>query len=165
MDKFVHKRMFLFCLSLVCVIFVAVSATYAFSFKNEKEALVMYSNDIKVEFTNGNSILNNYPMTYNEGSVNSKANIIKIKNTTMEKREFKLYVEEERTDNSISLDKIYYKINDEIPRILGDNNDPIYISTIKGNKTENINVRIWVSSELVSNTDQGKTSNLKFIVK
>lgn len=165
MDRFVKKRMFLFCLSLVCVLFVAISATYAFSINTTTDSSIVVSNDIKVEFINGNIISNNYPMTYNEGSINAQENIIRFKNTTNEKREFKLYVEDYQTTNNISLNKIYYKINDEIPRILGETNEPIYSGKLKGNKTDEIKVKIWVASELVTNLDQGKSSNLKFVIK
>ena len=165
MDRIAQKRLFLFCLTLVCVVFVAVSASYAFTTNPIAEASVYYNNDVKIEFVNGTSIKNNLPLTYSEGSANAETTEIKISNTTFEKRKIALYVENADKENGIDLSKIYYKINDGIPHIIGNGGEPIYEDTLSRKEVKKLDIKIWVASELVNNLDQGKSSNLRFIVK
>ena len=56
-------------------------------------------------------------------------------------------------------------INDGIPHIIGNSDNAIYKDTLKRKETKKLNIKIWVSSELVNNLDQGKTSSLRFVVK
>ena len=165
MDRIAQKRLFLFCLTLVCVVFVAVSASYAFTTNPIAEASVYYNNDVKIEFPNGNVIKNNLPLTYSEGSANAEVTEINISNTTFEKRDFSLYIENLDKENGIDLNKIYYMINDGIPHVIGNSDNAIYKDTLKRKETKKLNIKIWVSSELVNNLDQGKTSSLRFVVK
>ena len=105
-------------------------------------------------------------MSKEDGLDNAPLNKIIITNKDKKATEYSLMLyPTDISDKSISTDKVYYSVDGETPKVLGDSVDyVIYRGNIKSNDNERLTIQIWISSERVENEDQGKTLNLDFKV-
>ena len=139
-----------FIITLLIVIVLSVSSSYAFVNKNNTKL----DNGLIVEYKETNS---NY--LYVEKSIN-------IKNTKNTPNEFNIYVSSLDSDSTISLDKIVYKINDGVESSLKNkNNTSIYTGKLNSNEEINITLKFWVSYDLLENSDQGKSLSIDINVQ
>ncbi len=139
-----------FIITLLIVIVLSVSSSYAFVNKNNTKL----DNGLIVEYKETNS---NY--LYVEKSIN-------IKNTKNTPNEFNIYVSSLDSDSTISLDKIVYKINDGVESSLKNkNNTSIYTGKLNSNEEINLTLKFWVSYDLLENSDQGKSLSIDINVQ
>lgn len=168
-SKIIKKRMGLFIISLIFITLLSITSTYAFmnnSFVDNPK--VINNENLKITYENGTEKIKNcsYPMSFQQGIKESPSNIIKIVNKGHFSTKFSLKINEISDDSdSIDLNKIYYSINNNDPKILGETLDGIiYNSNIKSNSEYIFDIKLWVASEFVENSDQGKSIKLKFEV-
>ena len=139
-----------FIITLLIVIVLSVSSSYAFVNKNNTKL----DNGLIVEYKETNS---NY--LYVEKNIN-------IKNTKNTPNEFNIYVSSLDSDSTISLDKIVYKINDGVESSLKNkNNTSIYTGKLNSNEEINLTLKFWVSYDLLENSDQGKSLSIDINVQ
>ena len=139
-----------FAITLLIVIVLSVSSSYAFVNKNNTKL----DNGLIVEYKETNS---NY--LYVENSIN-------VKNTKNTAIEFNIYVSSLDSDSTISLDKIVYKINDGVESNLKNkNNTSIYTGKLNSNEEINLTLKFWVSYDLLENSDQGKSLSIDINVQ
>lgn len=139
-----------FAITLLIVIVLSVSSSYAFVNKNNTKL----DNGLIVEYKETNS---NY--LYVEKSIN-------VKNTKNTPNEFNIYVSSLDSDSTISLDKIVYKINDGVEANLKNkNNTSIYTGKLNSNEEINLTLKFWVSYDLLENSDQGKSLSIDINVQ
>ena len=139
-----------FIITLLIVIVLSVSSSYAFVNKNNTKL----DNGLIVEYKETNS---NY--LYVEKSIN-------VKNTKNTPNEFNIYVSSLDSDSTISLDKIVYKINDGVESSLKNkNNTSIYTGKLNSNEEINLTLKFWVSYDLLENSDQGKSLSIDINVQ
>ena len=139
-----------FIITLLIVIVLSVSSSYAFVNKNNTKL----DNGLIVEYKETNS---NY--LYVEKS-------IYVKNTKNIPNEFNIYVSSLDSDSTISLDKIVYKINDGVESSLKNkNNTSIYTGKLNSNEEINLTLKFWVSYDLLENSDQGKSLSIDINVQ
>ena len=104
-------------------------------------------------------------MTREYGLENATVNEISIINDTNSTNYSLMLYPTDISDKSIKTDKVYYSINGEYPKVLGDSVDyVIYRGILEGNEKEDLTIQVWIASEKVENEDQGKTLNLDFKV-
>jgi hypothetical protein len=105
-------------------------------------------------------------MTKELGLENAPVNNVIITNNDKKSTDFSLMLyPTDISDKTIKTDKVYYSVNGDTPKILGDSVDyVIYRGNINANDKEELTIQIWISSERVENEDQGKSLNLDFKV-
>ena len=149
-DEIIKTKSLYFLLTLVAVIILSVSSSYAF-------------------VNNTDSILNNgLEVTYRNNKKTSMMieKTINVKNTEDFTKKFNIYVSSLDNEDTISLDKVMYSINEGVESYLKDNNNGIIYSGIL-NKDEQMKVKVkfWVSYDLLDNSDQGKKLSIDLNVQ
>ncbi len=167
MQSLIKKRLIVFCSTLLVIIILTISSTFALVNNDiTKTDIQENTNKLVLKYRDeGTSIKTGlYPMTKEYGLEESPINRLQIQNKDKQDSEFSLMLfPKDISENSISVDKVYYSVNGEEPRILGDSLDyVVYRGTISGNDKENLTIQIWLSAERVENDDQGKPLNLDF---
>jgi len=168
-QSLVRKRLLVFCTTLFIVVVLTISSTFALKNNDiSKTEIQENTNKISLKYLDDGTYMKtgSYPMTKDYGLETAPTNKLQIHNKDREDSNYSLMlVPRKDLKDSISVDKIYYSVNGEEPRILGDSMDyVIHRGEIGGNKKKNISIQIWVSAERVDNEDQNKTLNLDFKV-
>lgn len=144
-NNYIKTKSIYFVLTLLIVIVLSVSSSYAFVNKNNTKL----DNGLLVEYKETKQ---NY--MYVEKNVT-------IKNTKNESNEFNIYVSSLENDSTISLDKVVYKINDGVESSLKEkNNGSIYTGKLNSNEEIDLTIKFWVSYDLLENADQGKSISI-----
>lgn len=164
-DKLFKKRVVFFITSTVFILCVTVASSYAFAKSDlNSDAVVMNNNNLSVLYEQEQVIDNKtYPMSYQESS-DIPTSKIKVINNKKFAINYVLKISNKDEDaNNLEFDKIYYSINDNDPMLLSSAVDGyVYYSKIDGYDEVELNIKVWASSEYVTNDDQGKSVNLKF---
>lgn len=149
-DKYIKTKSIYFVLTLIAVIILSVTSSYAF-------------------VNNTDSIINNgLEVTYRNNKKTSMMieKTINIKNTEDYTKRFNVYVSSLEDESTISLDKVMYSINEGVESYLKDNNNGIiYSGTLNENEQIKVKVKFWVSYDLLDNTDQGKSLSIDLNVQ
>ncbi len=149
-DSYIKSKTIYFVLTLVVVIILSVSSSYAF-------------------VNRGNDVLNNgLTVNYLEDKKTSMyvEKTINIKNDKVNPKDFDIYVSSLGGIDSISLDKVKYSVNDGIEnRLKRNNNSSIYSGVLDSNEEINIKLKFWVSYDLLDNNDQGKNLSIDINVQ
>ncbi len=144
-NNYIKSKTIFFILTLLIVIVLSVSSSYAFVSKNNE----VLDNGLNVTYLD----VKNSSM-FVEKTINIKNN----KNTS---KDFNIYVSSLENNNSISLDKIKYSINDGVEdKLNSNNNSSIYYGSLNSNEEINITLKFWVSYDLLDNSDQGKSLSI-----
>jgi hypothetical protein len=149
-NEIVKTKSIYFVITLLVVIALSISSSYAFVNKND----YINSNGLEVKYIDTKAT-----SMYIEKTIN-------IKNTNNESKDFNIYVSSLDDSSSISLDKIVYSINDGVESLLKDNNNnSIYSASLNNNEEMNIKLKFWVSYDLLENSDQGKSISIDINVQ
>lgn len=165
----IKKRMIFFVFSLVFVVFITFTSSYALMNNGYvNSAKVINNGNLQIIYENGelNAKNGSYPMSFQQGNYESPSNIVKIVNKGHFSTKFSVIIKENsKVDNSLEFSKIYYSVNNSEPAILGNqDNNIIYSSDIKSREEYILDIKLWVGSELITNEDQGKQVNLSIDV-
>ena len=167
-DELFKKRLLFFFASFIFIVMVTISSSYAMNDKlNVEKGKVINNGNLKIIYPSGDEIIENcgYPLSYQQGNSISPSNIIRIINKSDEKTSFDLSIKANINESSLDINKIYYSINDSEPVILGTKKDFIvYSSAIDKGKEYVLDIKVWASSELINNDDQGKEIDLIYEV-
>ena len=168
-QSLIRKRLIVFCTTLFIVVVLTISSTFALKNNDiSKTEIQENTNKIALKYLDdGTSIKTGaYPMTKEYGLEQAPKNRLQIHNKDKEGSNYSLMlVPRKDLKDSISVDKIYYSVNGEEPRLLGDSIDyVIQRGEIGANKKINVSIQIWVAADKVENEDQDKTLNLDFKV-
>lgn len=165
-NQLIKKRLLVFASTLLIIVVLTISSSYALA-NNEitKTDIQENTNKLTISYENSEFMqTGSYPMNKENGLVNCPVNKVDINNKENKSTDFSLMLyPTDISDKSISADKVFYSINGEEPKILGDSVDyVIYRGNIKGNSKDKVEIQVWVSEEKIENTDQGKSLNLDF---
>ena len=169
MQSLMRKRLIVFCTTLIVVIVLTISSTFALKNNDiSKTEIQENTNKLVLKYLNdGNKIkTGEYPMNKDTGLKNAPVNKVQIHNKDNKSTDYslKLYPTD-ISDKSITTDKVYYSVNGGEPRILGDSIDSVvYRGHIGGDKKETVTIQIWLASEYINNDDQNKMLDLQFKV-
>lgn len=167
-DNIFKKRFVLFILSIVFIIFVLIISVI--TVKNSdfvKNDVQFDSGNLQLLYKNSedNSQSGSIPMSFQQGIEYIPADKIQIVNKSDLSTIFSLCVQEfDVSSNNLGMNKLYYYINGD-GGVLANTDGCIYTGKIKGNETIDLEVKIWPGLDLVSDDDQGKVINLKYILK
>lgn len=170
LEKYLKKRIWLFGITLLIV---ALCLLTSYNVKNKKDLSttdkVINSGNLEIILVDGKNGFKNsvYPLSYEQGNLKSPSNIVKIVNKSNLSTKFYIYINQTNVDNnSIDLNKIYYSINNENPRILGSSSSGEILSgTIKGRREKIFDIKVWAGEEFVDSNDAGKTLSFEINVK
>lgn len=167
MNGLLRKRLFFFVTSTVFILILTVASSYAFKNSDLNSDVVVFNNEkLKVLYENGQVIEQNssYPMSFQQGMEKVKPSTIKVINNKKCSVNYYLKISnKEESDNNLSFDKIYYSINEDAPALLSSASKGIvYYGKVNGEEEDIINIKVWMSSEFITNDDQGKSINLKY---
>lgn len=167
-NKLIRKRLLVFTSTLLIIVILTITSSYALA-NNDITKTDIQENTNKLTFKYDNSDdlkTGEYPMTKELGLENAPVNNVIITNNDKKSTDFSLMLyPTDISDKTIKTDKVYYSVNGDTPKILGDSVDyVIYRGNINANDKEELTIQIWLSSERVENEDQGKSLNLDFKV-
>lgn len=167
MNGLLRKRLFFFVTSTVFILILTVASSYAFTHSDLNSDAVVFNNDkLKVLYENGQVIDENssYPMSFQQGIEEAPVSTIKVINNKKVATNFYLKIsDKEENKNNLEFDKIYYSINGDTPLLLSTaSNGIVYYGQVNGDEEVIISIKVWASSEYVTNNDQGKSINLKY---
>lgn len=168
-NKILNKRFSIFIVSSVIIIIICIFATE--TIKNSdfvNDYVYVDTDNLQIIYKNGTKNAKNsgYPLSFQQGKEESDINLIEIVNKQDFSTSFSLCVREfDVSSKSLSLDKIYFDVNNNSSGTLSDDNKCFYTDTIDKKEKMILNVRLWAGSDLVTNEDQGKSINLEFYVK
>lgn len=147
----------------VIITFIAITKSGAVNNKvlvDNKNLQVIYKND------NENVDKSLEVMTFQQGIEEIKAELIEIVNKKDFSTSFSLCVQQiDTSSDELSLDKVYYKVNDSSGIVGSKENNCILSGDIAPNGRVLLNVKIWIGEELITNTDQGKELSYKYYIK
>lgn len=149
-DSYIRSKTIFFIITLLVVIVLSVSSSYAFVDKHDD----VLNNGLSVNYVDVKST-----SMYIEKTIN-------IKNDKNKSKEFNIYVSSLGSDSSISLDKVKYSINDGVEnKLKSNNNSSIYSGKLNSNEEMNIKLKFWISYDLLDNNDQGKNLSIDINVQ
>ena len=164
----IRKRLLVFTSTLLIIVILTITSSYALANNDiTKTDIQENTNKLIFKYDSGDRLITGtYPMSKEDGLDYAPLNKIIITNNDKKATEYSLMLyPTDISDKSISTDKVYYSVDGETPKVLGDSVDyVIYRGNIKSNDNERLTIQIWISSERVENEDQGKTLNLDFKV-
>lgn len=166
-DELFKKRLLFFFTSFIFIVIVTISSSYAMLNNDVEKGKVINNGNLRIVYPRGSEIVENceYPLSYQQGNSISPSNIIRIINKSNENTGYELYIKALKQDTSLDINKIYYSINDSEPVILGSKDDSlVYSSIIEGKEEHALDIKVWASSELIDNSDQGHEIDLTFEV-
>ena len=167
-NKLIRKRLLVFTSTLLIIVILTITSSYALANNDiTKTDIQENTNKLTFKYDSGDSLITGtYPMSKEDGLDNAPLNKIIITNKDKKATDYSLMLyPTDISDKSISTDKVYYSVNGENPKILGDSVDyVIYRGNIKSNDNERLTIQIWISGERVENDDQDKSLNLNFKV-
>lgn len=165
MGKYVKKRMMFFSVSLLFIIACTVAASYALM-KNDfvNNDVIVNNKNLQVIYENReNGIIDSlYPLSFQQGNLESPSNFIKIVNKKHFSTKFAIVIKQTNVSiDTLDINKIYYSVNNSTPKILGSVEDGvIFTSKVNGKEEYIADVKLWISSELIDNSDAGKKISL-----
>jgi predicted Holliday junction resolvase-like endonuclease len=167
-NKLIKKRLLVFTGTLLIIVILTITSSYALANNDiTKTEIQENTNKLLLKYEEGNKLVTEaFPMTKEYGLENATSNKISIINNDTNSTNYSLMLyPTDISDKSIKTDKVYYSINGEYPKVLGDSVDyVIYRGILEGNEKENLTIQVWIAAEKVENEDQGKTLNLDFKV-
>lgn len=162
------RRLRFFIISLVFIILI-LAVTFLIFNKNAFTKDVLFNNkNLRVKFENGKKGIQfgGYPMSFQQGVLDSPANIFKIVNKSDYKNEYQVVVSDTSVSNAIDINKIVVAINDEEIKLMSDVvNGIIYNGKLEGKQEEILNLKFWLDSEQVAPDDLTKTLKLSVDIK
>lgn len=162
------RRLRFFIISLVFIILILVVTFLIFN-KNAFTKDVLFNNkNLRVKFENGKKGIQfgGYPMSFQQGVLDSPANIFKIVNKSDYKTEYQVVVSDISESNKIDINKIVVAINDEEIKLMKDVvNGIIYSGKLEGKQEEILRLKFWLDSEQVAPDDLAKTLKLSVDIK
>lgn len=162
------RRIRFFIISLVFIILVLVITFVMFN-KNLLTQDVLFNNkNLRVKFENGKKGIQfgEYPMSFQQGVLNSPSNIFKIVNKSGYKTEYQVVVSDISESNKIDINKIVVAINDEEIKLMSDVvNGIIYNGKLEGKQEDILNLKFWLDSEQANQDDLTKTLKLSVDIK
>lgn len=163
-NKLIKKRLLVFTSTLLIIVILTITSSYALANNDiTKTDIQENTNRLVFGFEKDNVLKTaEYPMTKEYGLENAVVNKAVIINNDNKATDYSLMLyPTDISDRTISPDKVYYSVNGETPKILGDSVDyVIYRGNIRSNDNERLNIQVWISAEKVENEDQGKNLNL-----
>lgn len=167
-NKLIRKRLLVFATTLLIIVVLTISSSYALANNDiTKTDIQENTNKLLLKYEDGNKLkTGSYPMTKEYGLEKAPINKIIVQNNDRKSTDFSLMLyPTDISDRTIKTDKVYYSVNGEAPKILGDSVDyVIYRGNINDKSKEKLTIQIWIAAEKVENTDQGKSLNLDFKV-
>lgn len=167
-NKLIRKRLLVFATTLLIIVVLTISSSYALANNDiTKTDIQENTNKLLLKYEDGNKLkTGSYPMTKEYGFEKAPINKIIVQNNDRKSTDFSLMLyPTDISDRTIKTDKVYYSVNGEAPKILGDSVDyVIYRGNINDKSKEKLTIQIWIAAEKVENTDQGKSLNLDFKV-
>lgn len=162
------KRIILFSFSVIFIL-VCLLITYYFNANNSKNNLVVNKKNIQVVYENAKKGINtsDYPLKYEEGKKNSPSNIIKIRNKIETNINYEIVITTDKEDNnSLDPSKIYVSINSGEGKVLSSIAEGIVYTSMLGKKEEeSVDLKIWISDELIEVADNGKSLGINVEVR
>ena len=167
-NKLIRKRLLVFTSTLLIIVILTITSSYALANNDiTKTDIQENTNKLTFKYENSNDLKTGaYPMTKELGLEKDPVNKVIITNKDKKSTDFSLMLyPTDISDRTIKTDKVYYSVNGDTPKILGDSVDyVIYRGNINANDKEKLTIQIWISGERVENEDQGKSLNLDFKV-
>jgi hypothetical protein len=167
-NKLIRKRLLVFTSTLLIIVILTITSSYALANNDiTKTDIQENTNKLTFKYENSDDLETGaYPMTKELGLETAPVNNVIITNNDKKSTDFSLMLyPTDISDKTIKTDKVYYSVNGDTPKILGDSVDyVIYRGNINANDKEELTIQIWISSERVENEDQGKSLNLDFKV-
>jgi hypothetical protein len=167
-NKLIRKRLLVFTSTLLIIVILTITSSYALANNDiTKTDIQENTNKLTFKYENSDDLKTGaYPMTKELGLENAPVNNVIITNNDKKSTDFSLMLyPTDISDKTIKTDKVYYSVNGDTPKILGDSVDyVIYRGNINANDKEELTIQIWISSERIENEDQGKSLNLDFKV-
>lgn len=164
-DELLKKRLMFFFVSFIFIVVITISSSYAITINNVEKGKVINNGNLNIIYPSGEELVENcgYPLSYQQGNSIAPSNIIRVINNSNNKTSFNLLIRTDNNDNSLDVNKIYYSINDCEPIILGlAKNSIVFNEQLDSNEEYILDIKVWASSELINNEDQGKEINLIF---
>lgn len=162
------KRIIIFSFSVIFIL-VCLLVTYFFNAHNGKNDLVVNKKNIQVVYENAKNGINtsDYPLKYDEGKKNSPSNIIKISNKIDMSVDYEIVITTDKgVANSLEPSKIYVSINGGEGQILSSIEEGVIYTSKLGKKEEEVvDLKIWISNELIETTDNGKSLGINIEVR
>lgn len=150
-NKYIKEKSIYFVCTLIVVIVLSVTSSFAFVNNDANKVL---DNGLRVKYKD----INKTSMLIEKK--------ITITNTESVMKPFNLYVSSLDDDTTISLDKVYYSINDGVESLLkNNNNSSIYRGILDKNESIELKIKFWVSYDLLDNSDQGKNLSINLNVQ
>lgn len=169
-NKYLRKKSIIFIISIIFILGCVAIVYYINNYNNVNELIETNVRNLEVIYDTDNKSLNyiSTPLDYSSGITMSPSNLIRIVNTSENKTTYKVYLYS-TTDNltGLSDSKIYVSINENDGVLLSSLIDDglLYTSTIGGNEEQIINIKIWLSSEYITENDLSKSLNLKLKIE
>lgn len=155
LKEYIEKRVFVFIITTLVILVILGISFY--NVLNNKSGDMVIKDNISYKINTIKSESNNYPMTKEDGELYSSVHKVKVKNKDDKKANFEIVLKDKNSSNLI--DKIYYKINDEeVKRV--NSNHVLYEGRLDVGKTEEIEVRFWLGSDLLTDEDTDKKTNI-----
>jgi len=150
-NKYIKEKSIYFVCTLIVVIVLSVTSSFAFVNNDANKVL---DNGLRVKYKD----INKTSMLIEKK--------ITISNTESVMKPFNLYVSSLDDDTTISLDKVYYSINDGVESLLkNNNNSSIYRGILDKNESIVLKIKFWVSYDLLDNSDQGKNLSINLNIQ
>lgn len=150
-NKYIKEKSIYFVCTLIVVIVLSVTSSFAFVNNDANKVL---DNGLRVKYKD----INKTSMLIEKK--------ITITNTESVMKPFNLYVSSLDDDTTISLDKVYYSINDGVESLLkNNNNSSIYRGILDKNESIELKIKFWVSYDLLDNSDQGKNLSINLNIQ
>jgi hypothetical protein len=150
-NKYIKEKSIYFVCTLIVVIVLSVTSSFAFVNNDTNKVL---DNGLRVKYKD----INKTSMLIEKK--------ITITNTESVMKPFNLYVSSLDDDTTISLDKVYYSINDGVESLLkNNNNSSIYRGILDKNESIELKIKFWVSYDLLDNSDQGKNLSINLNIQ
>lgn len=162
------KRIMIFLFSVIFIL-VCLLVTFIFNVYKGRNDLIVNKKNIQVVYENAKSGINtsDYPLKYEEGKKNSPSNIIKISNKIAETVLYDIVITTGEGDaNSLDPGKIYVSIDGEDGRILSSIEDGVvYSSKLEKKEEDTVDLKLWIASELIETSDNGKSLGVNVEVR
>ena len=150
-NKYIREKSIYFVVTLIVVIVLSVTSSFAFV-NNDTNRILDNGLKVKYKDTKKSSMLIEKKVT--------------VTNNESVMKPFNVYVSSLDDDSTISLDKVYYSIDDGVESLLkSNNNSSIYRGILDKNESIELKIKFWVSYDLLDNSDQGKNLSISLNVQ
>lgn len=153
--EYIKKRLSVFIVSSISII--AILGISFYNVLNNKSGDIVIKDNISYKIETTKKEKNNYPMSKEEGIESANVHKITISNKDSKRSNFEVVLKDKNSSSLI--DKVYYKIdNREVKQI--NKNHILYYGTLEKGESKTIEVRFWLGSDLITNSDQGKKASI-----